>query len=142
VAGSGTEKGNVVGQVIHIQSPDLRKTYIQAGASRKGKEKAEPLGIELPWVGLQVKRLGRRAMSFEFGLVDARGREGVVRISSYKVRSRPCPWLLSFHRLINSPMTNRIKADGLARKVLLFTLIAHPHSFICRFNYLQRINTR
>ena len=25
-------------------------------------------------------------MSFEFGVVDARGREGVIRVSSYKVR--------------------------------------------------------
>lgn len=83
-----------MGQIIHIQSPDPRTTYIQAGRPRtgKGKERAststndrEPLGVELPWVGIQAKRLGRRGMSFEFGVVDTKGREGVIRISSYKV---------------------------------------------------------
>jgi hypothetical protein len=80
--------------VIHIQSPTPNRTYIQAGC-RKGKGKAReireegnsslPLGIELPWVGVQIKRLGQRGMALEFGVTDERGREGVVRLSSYKV---------------------------------------------------------
>lgn len=44
-----------------------------------------PLGVELPWIGMQVKRLSRRELSFEVGVVDSRGREGVIRCSSYKV---------------------------------------------------------
>jgi hypothetical protein len=75
--------------VIHIQSPGPTATYIQAGAKGrgkgKGKEEVLPLGIELPWVGLQVKRLGRRGMAFEFGIKDTRGVEGIIRLSSYKV---------------------------------------------------------
>ena len=52
----------------------------------KGKGKAsDTLGVELEWLGLQVKRLGRREMSFEVGVVDAKGREGVIRCSSFKV---------------------------------------------------------
>lgn len=88
-------KGDVIGNIIHIQSPNPRTAYIQAG-SRKGKERAKdaetgPLGIELPWIGIQVKRLGKRGMSFEFGIVDTRGREGIIRVSSYKVRSLCSP---------------------------------------------------
>nr|XP_018260858.1 uncharacterized protein I303_06575 [Kwoniella dejecticola CBS 10117]OBR83016.1 hypothetical protein I303_06575 [Kwoniella dejecticola CBS 10117] len=97
-------KGCISHNVIHIQSPKLRKTYIQAGRSRseylrniekaKGKGRALdeeasmsvslPLGIELPWLSLQLKRLGRREISFEVGIVDQKGREGVVRFSSFK----------------------------------------------------------
>ncbi|WVF72977.1 hypothetical protein IAT40_007795 [Kwoniella sp. CBS 6097] len=88
-------KGCTLHNVVHIQSPDPRKTYIQAGCSLteyrrrldKGKARDDgriPLGVELPWIGLQIKRLGRRDMSFEVGIVDNRGREGVVRCSSFK----------------------------------------------------------
>ncbi|ORY33419.1 hypothetical protein BCR39DRAFT_519928 [Naematelia encephala] len=83
------ERGDIVHRVIHIQSPDNRSTYIQAGClktqyDRYNKQDIQPLGIELGWVHLQVKRLGRREMSFEVGIVDARGREGVVRCSSFQ----------------------------------------------------------
>lgn len=44
-----------------------------------------PLGVELGWVGMQLKRLGRRGMAVEIGVVDKRRREGVVRCSSWKV---------------------------------------------------------
>ncbi|OXG47323.1 hypothetical protein J010_04914 [Cryptococcus neoformans] len=87
-------RGSIADQVIHIQSPDLRRTYIQAGCSQmafrqslKGKERDEimvPLGVELPWIGMQVKRLSRRDLSFEVGVIDSHGREGVIRCSSYK----------------------------------------------------------
>ncbi|KAL0245698.1 hypothetical protein I308_104833 [Cryptococcus tetragattii IND107] len=87
-------QGSIADQVIHIQSPDLRSTYIQAGCSQtafrrslKGKEQDDmmvPLGVELPWIGMQVKKLSRRELSFEVGVVDSRGREGVIRCSSYK----------------------------------------------------------
>ncbi|WVW86183.1 hypothetical protein I302_108224 [Kwoniella bestiolae CBS 10118] len=88
-------KGCILHDVVHIQSSNPRMTYIQAGCSlteyRAGRDKGKsrddgcmPLGIELPWVGLQVKRLGKRDMSFEVGIVDNRGREGIVRFSSFK----------------------------------------------------------
>ena len=78
-----------MGQVIHIQSPRPTRTYIQAGGNGKGKgrEEALPLGIELPWVGIQIKKLGNRGIALEFGIRDTKGVEGVIRLSSYKVRS-------------------------------------------------------
>ncbi|WWC91706.1 uncharacterized protein L201_006652 [Kwoniella dendrophila CBS 6074] len=89
-------KGCILHDVIHIQSSNPQKTYIQAGCSMteykrsldKGKgrddEQQIPLGICLPWIGLQVEKLGRRDMSFEVGIVDNRGREGIIRFSSFK----------------------------------------------------------
>ncbi|WVR00168.1 hypothetical protein IAU59_007310 [Kwoniella sp. CBS 9459] len=88
-------KGCILHDVVHIQSPDPRRTYIQAGCSLtefrrrldtgKGRDEGQlPLGIELPWIGMQLKRLGRRDMSFEVGIVDSRGREGTIRCSSFK----------------------------------------------------------
>jgi hypothetical protein len=85
--------GHVAGPVVHIQSPNPTKTFIQAGSSKgKGRATEEagrppvlPLGIELPWAGIQIKRLGQKGLAFEFGVVDARGKEGTIRISSYKV---------------------------------------------------------
>ncbi|WWD19640.1 hypothetical protein CI109_104102 [Kwoniella shandongensis] len=88
-------KGSVAHNVVHIQSPNIADTYIQAGCSltesrrrlakgKGGEDLPLALGVELPWVGMQVKRLGRRHMSFEIGFVDTRGREGVVRCSSFK----------------------------------------------------------
>lgn len=80
-------------EVIHIQGPRMGLTYIQAGSSStissktSGKNKNEdlPLGVELPWVHFQVKRLGRRELAVEVGVVDLKGREGIVRCSSFQV---------------------------------------------------------
>jgi hypothetical protein len=41
--------------------------------------------VTLPWVAIQVKRLGTRDMAFEVGCVDTKGCEGVFRFSSFKV---------------------------------------------------------
>jgi hypothetical protein len=92
--------------VIHVQSPDPASTYIQAGesihASSNAQEGAksgttsvrkhnrerppsEPLGIEIAWLGMQLKRLGKRGMAIEVGVVDQKGKEGVIRCSSWKV---------------------------------------------------------
>lgn len=92
------QRGSLQHQVVHIQSPDISKTYIQAGCSKsecqrrleKGKLKGGevlPLGVELGWVGMHIKRLGRRDFAVEVGVVDARGREGAIRVSSFKVGS-------------------------------------------------------
>ncbi|GFZ48736.1 hypothetical protein JCM24511_06485 [Saitozyma sp. JCM 24511] len=108
-------RGEIVGSVIHVQSPTVGTTYLQCGESLteyrrrvdKGKARAGegpmPLGIELGWVGLQVRRLGRREFAFEIGLVDTKGREGIVRCSSFKKSPTVHP-----HRsppLIHLPLT-------------------------------------
>jgi len=131
--GSGIPKhatrGNISHPVVHIQSPTLNTTYIQAGCSltkarrrrEKGKGRAGPLGVELEWIGLQLKRLGRREMGFEIGIVDRRGREGVVRCSSFQVGPSSAPI-----------------ADW-SRSRLLSTHIALHHSFTCHCPYLGPI---
>ena len=93
------ERGPLSHRVLHIQGPDPSKTYIQAGVSMtehrrrldkgKGRETDPlPLGVELGWIGMHIKRLGRRDLAIEVGILDGRGREGAIRISSFKVRSR------------------------------------------------------
>ncbi|WVR07669.1 hypothetical protein IAU60_004711 [Kwoniella sp. DSM 27419] len=84
-----TPRGSIVHHVVHIQSPDPRRAYIQAGCMNVDKGKARddggaPLGVELPWLGLQLKTLGRRSLSLEVGVVDSRGRESVIRLSTFK----------------------------------------------------------
>ncbi|KAL1412779.1 hypothetical protein Q8F55_000527 [Vanrija albida] len=77
-----TQRGSVAGHVAHLQSPRIGDTYLQAGGSSSSKE-ARPLGVELAWLGLQIKPLGARGLSVEVGVVDARGREGAIRLSSW-----------------------------------------------------------
>ncbi|WOO82330.1 uncharacterized protein LOC62_04G005824 [Vanrija pseudolonga] len=97
------QRGSVAGRVVHLQSADIGDTYLQAGASvsRKAKGKAPasaPLGVELPWLGLQIKPLGRRGLSVEVGVLDSRGREGAIRLSSWlehpRLRTSSTPPLL------------------------------------------------
>lgn len=76
------QTGSLASRVVHIQSP-RPDTWIQAGDLPPS---ASTLGIELPWFGIQFKPLGvRRRVTIELGLVDTRGRVGVVRLSSHKV---------------------------------------------------------
>lgn len=84
------QKGSLAHPVIHLQSPDIRRTYIQAGVSSTrlasgSHQGVKALGIELPWLGLHFRPLGGRPTSFEVGVVDAKHREGVIRISTFKV---------------------------------------------------------
>jgi len=73
--------------VLHIQSPSLTKTYLRCppqswGRTRTGQE--GDLGLKQPWVHIQVRNMGR-PWSFELGLVDQTGREGIVRCSTFQV---------------------------------------------------------
>lgn len=72
--------GSLAQPVIHIQSPTIRTTYIQSGSL------SQPLGVELPWFGIQFRRLGGREVSLEVGVVDTQGNEGRIRFSSFQVR--------------------------------------------------------
>ena len=73
--------------VLHIQSPSLTKTYLRCPPqswvrTRTGRE--GDLGLKHPWVHIQVRNMGR-PWSFELGLVDQTGKEGIVRCSTFQV---------------------------------------------------------
>jgi len=73
--------------VLHIQSPSLTKTYMRCPPqswvhTRTGRE--GDLGLKHPWLHIQVRNMGRQ-WSFELGLVDQTGREGIVRCSTFQV---------------------------------------------------------
>jgi hypothetical protein len=84
--------------VLHLQSPDLRKTFIQClhdvSTHERSSHSAGPpaasangsLGIRHPWIHLQVRNLGKD-WSFEVGLVDSANRMGIIRLSTFQVRS-------------------------------------------------------
>ncbi|KAJ9093394.1 hypothetical protein QFC21_006424, partial [Naganishia friedmannii] len=102
--------GNLAEPVIHIQSPTLRTTYIQAGSfatsthitskhhhnKKHGDtlhisdqddeaEQELALGITLPRLGIQLRPLAARELVLEIGVADARGVQARVRVSSFQV---------------------------------------------------------
>lgn len=94
------KRGDLADTVIHIQGPRLGETYIQAGSSASlatgtgssgqsdvtgSPAPVPPLGVQLPWLHFQLKRLGARSMAVEVGVLDLRGVEGVIRCSSFQV---------------------------------------------------------
>ncbi|KAI0087409.1 hypothetical protein BDY19DRAFT_251865 [Irpex rosettiformis] len=92
--------------VLHIQSPTLRSTFIRCPALT-----GRNLGLKHPWLHFQVRNLGRE-WSFEVGVVDRAGREGVVRCSTFqtnptlKMITPPLLHLpLSFPRASTRPLT-------------------------------------
>lgn len=79
--------------VLHMQSPTLRSTYIRcppsgrdgpAGSSRASTSGGH-LGLKHPWVHLQVRNM-EREWAFEVGIIDHSGREGVIRCATFQVR--------------------------------------------------------
>ncbi|KAI0302406.1 hypothetical protein B0F90DRAFT_1911626 [Multifurca ochricompacta] len=101
--------------VLHLQSPSLTRAYIRCpphdwGRSCIGRE--GDLGLKHPWVHIQVRNMGR-PWSFELGLVDQTGREGIVRCSTFqnepllKPTSPPLLHLpLSFPSASTTPLTS------------------------------------
>lgn len=91
--GASDSQGHQLDQtVLHIQSPDLRRTYIQTPPNANTPRGSSPtsgqgsLGIRHPWIHLQVRNLGKD-WSFEVGLVDTANRMGTLRLSTFQVRS-------------------------------------------------------
>jgi hypothetical protein len=74
--------------VLHIQSPTLRTTYIRCPPANwhmnSSSNRERDLGLYHPWLHLQVRNLGRE-WSFEVGIVDMAGVEGIVRCSTFQV---------------------------------------------------------
>jgi hypothetical protein len=81
--------------VLHIQSPTLPTTFIRCPSV------SSDLHLRHPWLHIQVKRLGRE-WSFELGIVDHAGREGIIRCSTFKVTpSAPRSTHYSFRLLLS-----------------------------------------
>lgn len=79
-SGQRAEEGYALSQtVLHIQSPTLRTTYIRCPPTPGGV-----LGMKHPWIHLQVRNM-EKEWSFEAGIVDRAGRQGVVRFSTFQV---------------------------------------------------------
>ena len=83
-----TSRGHQLNQtVLHIQSPTLRKTFIQCPPSVPASHASSDggvLGLKHTWLHIQVRNLGRD-WSFEVGIVDKAGRQGTVRCSTFQV---------------------------------------------------------
>lgn len=78
--------GYLLGQtVLHIQSPSLASTYIRC-PPRTSLDGTYHLGLKHPWMCMQVRNLGR-PWSFEVGVVDTAGRDGVIRCSTFQAGS-------------------------------------------------------
>ena len=73
--------------VLHIQSPTIRTTYIRCPPHRSpsATKVPEELGLTLPWMHMQVCRLGEREWAFEVGIADRAGRKGIIRCSTFQV---------------------------------------------------------
>ncbi|KAH9833179.1 uncharacterized protein C8Q71DRAFT_774485 [Rhodofomes roseus] len=104
--------------VLHMQSPVLRTTYVRCpplGQRERGRGRRVregDLGLEHPWIHLQVRNL-HREWSFEVGIVDQSGREGIVRCSTFQREPRlqltKSPLLhlpLSFPSPVSRPLTS------------------------------------
>lgn len=76
------EIGSLAQPVIHIQSPTIRTTFIQAGVLLPS---VSALGITLPFLGIQVRPLGERPFAVEVGVVDSSGNQGRIRMSTFQV---------------------------------------------------------
>ncbi|EKM57979.1 uncharacterized protein PHACADRAFT_251917 [Phanerochaete carnosa HHB-10118-sp] len=78
VGENGRGQGYTLSQtVLHIQSPVIRTTYIRCPSTGD-------LDMKHPWMHLQVRSLGKD-WSFEAGVVDRAGREGIARFSTFQV---------------------------------------------------------
>ncbi len=83
--------------VLHMQSPSLATTYLRCppySESRAHMGREGDLGLKHPWVHIQVRNIGR-PWSFELGLVDLAGKEGVVRCSTFQVDLVFLPYIFS-----------------------------------------------
>lgn len=78
--------------VLHIQSPALHTTFIRCPSV------GSDLHIKHPWLHIQVKQLLGHEWSFEVGIVDHAGREGIIRCSTFEVAAFS-PFLVHYSSL-------------------------------------------
>ncbi|KAN0127377.1 hypothetical protein V8E53_014809 [Lactarius tabidus] len=98
--------------VLHMQSPSLTTTYLQCPPLGRHMGREGDLGLKHPWMHIQVRNIGR-PWSFELGLVDWSGKEGIVRCSTFqnepvlKLTSPPLLHLpLAFPSASTTPLTS------------------------------------
>ncbi|KAM0748596.1 hypothetical protein T439DRAFT_327861 [Meredithblackwellia eburnea MCA 4105] len=80
--GSELDRGNLDCKVLHIQSPDVKGTWVQWG-----KREDDGLGIKLPLLVLQLKDLGQVFM-LEVGVSDSRGQKVRIRGSTFQTEPK------------------------------------------------------
>lgn len=88
-----TSRGHELNQTaLHVQSPTLRKTFIHCPPSVPPQVSSGPrvLGLKHTWLHIQVRNLGRD-WSFEVGIVDKTGRQGIIRCSTFQVHFSSFP---------------------------------------------------
>ncbi|PCH39426.1 hypothetical protein WOLCODRAFT_50339, partial [Wolfiporia cocos MD-104 SS10] len=72
--------------VLHIQSPTLKTTYIICPPIEWTGDARGPngdLSMQHPWIHLQVRNMGRE-WTFEIGIADQSGREGVCAAQHFR----------------------------------------------------------
>ncbi|KAF9225718.1 hypothetical protein BS17DRAFT_794623 [Gyrodon lividus] len=82
---SDTSQGRELSQtVLHIQSPTLQKTFVQCPPlAPHAAWDSKGLGLKHTWLHIQVRNLGRD-WSFEVGIADKAGRQGIIRCSTFQ----------------------------------------------------------
>ncbi|KAH9946878.1 hypothetical protein B0H21DRAFT_378705 [Amylocystis lapponica] len=137
---SGSPNYTLGQTVLHIQSPTLRTTFVRSppsgwtgpNANRGGhRARRNDLGMEHSWVHLQVRNLGKE-WSFEVGLVDQSGREGIVRCSTFQKQPRlklTSPPLLHLP-LSFPPASSRPLTSWCTLALNLPSLLPHFSSFV------------
>lgn len=106
--------------VLHLQSPTLPTTFIRCPSV------GSDLHLKHPWLHIQVKQLGRE-WSFEVGIVDHAGREGIIRCSTFKVTAHAPPILVPL--LISAPQKQpSLKLSPDAPPLLHLSLMFPPTS--------------
>jgi len=121
--------GTILHPVLNIQSPTSASTYIHSLPN---------LGITLQWMHLQVRNLGK-PWSFEFGIVDPTGREGVIRCSTFQQEARlypTTPPLLHIPLVFPPlpPLQHEDDVSGNTTETAWSTISLHIPSFIPHFS--------
>ncbi|KAG9088735.1 hypothetical protein FS749_001937 [Ceratobasidium sp. UAMH 11750] len=74
-----TQENTLPCTVLHMQSPTIHTTYVRCPPDPR-----KSLGLTHPWFHMQFRDLGKE-FSFEIGVADTTGREGVLRCSTFQV---------------------------------------------------------
>jgi hypothetical protein len=85
--GKELDRGNLRSKVLHLQSPDIKSTFIRLGERGKG---SKSLGLTQPFLHMAIKSLDQY-FYFEIGVVDTRGQPALIRVSTFQVSKQGRP---------------------------------------------------